>query len=217
MSIEERVEVSQAGGFMSSTGLRYSLILAMMFFVCTSQARPFFREGGVSGGGGNVINPTPPNEALDGETAEEIVKASFKYVHIYLQDKASQYQNNEMSPADQNLYAKIFEGNNNIINAVGTIRPKVEDERPCFDFASKPVDASVVSRKPNTFCVSAFSLGQKVIHSEIPIQSTALMIHEYSELIGLSEDEAVIFQTKALEDLKTMELPPLEISEDDHH
>lgn len=196
--------------------LRYCIVFLVTLIAVFSWAQPFIREGGVSGGGGNVINPTPPQESLDGDAAEEIVKASFKYVRIYLEDKAIRYQNNQMTLKDKHLYSKLFEGQNNIMNAVRTVRPKVEDDHPCFDYASRPVDASVVSRKPNTFCVSAFMLGQKVVHTEIPIQSTALMIHEYTEIVGVSEEEAVIFQTKALEDLKTMPLPPLQVSEDDN-
>lgn len=172
------------------------------------------REGGVSGGGGNVIRPTPPNYPQNTEHVEHTVKASLQYTQIFLENKAISFQHNQIPSDAYEIYAKIFQNEKNIFSILQTVRPRVEEHQPCFDFNSKPVDASIAAAKPNSFCVSAYSLAKKVIHTEIPIQSAALMAHEYSEILGLSESEAVRIQSDAIDELNQMQLPPLEVIED---
>lgn len=167
-------------------------------------------QGGVSGGGGNVINPTPPDEIADSEQVEHLVKASVVYTHIYFKNVHAQYLAGEIDSDIKPVFEKLFADRKLLKRTLSEVRPHVENERPCFDRELKPVDASIVNSKAGRFCVSAYSVGQKVDVSEIPIQSAALMAHEYSELMGLDENEAVTVQKKALEDLSSTALPPLD-------
>jgi hypothetical protein len=161
--------------------------------------------GGVSGGGGNVIDPTPPDVLPDSETVEHLVKRSYRHVRFYLENKEQQFQNGQLDPNEHGLFAKVFEGRTNIITALDLVKPDVEDSKPCYDYEQQPVDASIATDSKNKFCVSSYSLRQKVIRSEIPRQSTALMIHEYSEIVGTSEEDAVAIQKVVLEDLKSLD------------
>ena len=176
----------------------------------SSSAHKLLEFGGVSGGGGNVISATPPVAPTDSETAEELIKKSRQFVNLYLGQKSEKFQANQMNDQEHILYSKIFAGPKNILNAVEKISPDIEDDGPCYDYENKPVDASIANRPKNKFCISAHSISQKVDHQEIPIQSAALMIHEYSEIVGTTEEEAVTLQTQAIEELKQMDLPPLE-------
>ena len=185
------------------------LTISLLIFGISAFAIPSQLEGGVSGGGGNVLNPTPPSRSIDEETAEHLVKSSYRYVKILVQEKFQKMATGNLNQEDFKIYAKILRGPKDIFAVIDQVRPKVEEEKPCYDLARKPVDASIVSKTPNTFCVSSYSLAKKVDAEEIPLQSSALMIHEYSEIMGLSEQEAVELQAKALEDLNAMDLPPL--------
>lgn len=162
--------------------------------------------GGVSGGGGNVINPTPPASEIDSELAESLIKNSMPYVKLFLKNKYEQYQNHQMSSSEAQLYAKIFEGSKNIMKTLSQVKPAIEEHRPCFTMYGEVVDASIVSLDRRKFCVSALTISKKVAQDEIPVQSAALMIHEYGEIVGVNEDEAIILQKQALQEMNTIHL-----------
>lgn len=171
--------------------------------------RPNLRDGGVSGGGGNVINPTPPDQILDGDSVEHVVKSSVAYTHIYFKNVHTQYLAGELPSDVAPVFEKLFADTNRFQRILEEVQPHVVEESPCYDRGMNPVDASIVTYKTGRFCVSAHAIAKKVRVDEIPIQSAALMAHEYSEIAGLNEGEAVTVQKKALEDLKNSDLPPL--------
>lgn len=186
------------------TLLNRTLIMAAVTFSFSnlSFAKNITAYGGVSGGGGNVIDPTPPDILPETDTVEYMIKSSLKQVHTYLYQKSQQFESGQLSQYEQELFAKVFRRENSILKALYKVEPEVDERQPCFDFDRQPVDASIATNKQNHFCVSAFTLRQKVIHSEIPAQSAALMIHEYSEIVGANEDDAVALQRLALDELK---------------
>ena len=181
-----------------------SFILSLLVAIASADGGPTTDrrpEGGVSGGGGNVISPMPPDRHLDPEHAEGIIEGTVNHVRTYLYDLELDHKNDRVTSAFKPITEKLFDGKKTILNIIDRIEPDVEDERPCYDGQRKPVDGSIYSHKKNTICISAFNLSKKVHRSQLEDQSTALMIHEYSELVGLSEDEAVLLQKKTLEDL----------------
>jgi hypothetical protein len=99
-------------------------------------------------------------------------------------------------------FAKLFAQPQSVFAVIEQVWPSVRDSRPCYDSAQNPVDGSVANFHEGTFCISAYSIAQKVHRKEIPAQSAALLMHEYSELVGLTESEAVSLQSHVLEDFK---------------
>lgn len=182
-----------------------SLIATLSGVILTTSAfgldHGAIRDGGVSGGGGNVINATPPSQAVDSETAEELIRNSIPTVKFFLNNKYEQYRANKLAPPDVPLYSKIFEGSQNIFAALKTIKPDIEEHRPCFTRYGQIADASIAGFDHDSFCVSAYTIRYKVIHHEIPVQSAALMVHEYSEIVGVTEDEAVMLQEQVLNEM----------------
>lgn len=167
----------------------------------------FALMGGVSGGGGNVINPTPPDEINQDlhqttEHVEHLIHSSHIPVSKFFKLKENQLNNNQVSVAEALILRKLFTGDYNIYRIMHLFPTKVQEDKPCFDSLGNAVDGSIYSEKPNTICVSAHRLVEKVHISEIPIQSHALLVHEYSELVGLTEDEAVLLQKNALDIFK---------------
>ncbi len=165
-------------------------------------ASVFDDVGGVSGGGGNVMNPTPPEGYQDPEMVEDQVKSLVSVLRTYLLNKHNEFKKGTLSPEHNRLFGALFLPPQNVFSVMQSVVPHVDDDRPCFDSDRRPVDGSIFSHRPNRFCISSFSLARKVHFREIPAQATALMLHEYSEWMGLSEDQAQVLQAKALVDLR---------------
>lgn len=89
----------------------------------------------------------------------------------------------------------------NIINAFKKVRIHVESEEPCYTLNGTPADGSIFSEKSNSVCISAKTIAEKVHIEEVPKQAAALSLHEYAEVIGLSEEDAVNLQKRALDEL----------------
>lgn len=163
------------------------------------------REGGVSGGGGNVINPQVPNRPMDLERAEQVVKSSLSHTRAFFAHAKVQYQRGQGSPEILSVYRKLFSNDENLRLVLKTVRPQIREHGPCYDYDQNPVDASVVSSQPDRFCISSFALSRKVLPEFIAAQAAALMAHEYTEIAGLGEFEAVLIQKQVLQDLQRLQ------------
>jgi hypothetical protein len=181
------------------------LVVGFCFLEMQAFADPSHRrDGGVSGGGGNVISPTPPDSFTHPDQVEKVVKNSHNDVQNYFFEAERDYRNGLSGENTQykNIYKALFSDGDKIHGIIKNSYPEIEDEKPCFDSDYKPVDASFSKGHDQEICVSAFNIARKVNRKEIKAQSIGLMVHEYVELAGLSEEDAVSLQKKALKDFK---------------
>ena len=170
-------------------------IAAVLFLVTQS-----LLAGGVSGGGGHVINPSTPETYQDPKQIEEMIKCTIKPVQAYLLKKHAEYQYG-LLPADQaKAFGKVFTAPKSIHEAFKKVKMDVPDEQSCFDYDNQPVDGSIFHENKRQVCISAKNIADKVRIDEVKAQSGALIIHEYSEIVGLNEEEAVELQKISLED-----------------
>ena len=151
--------------------------------------------GGISGGGGNVLPGKAPDSYQDPEVVEDQVRESRTLVFEYLSQ-----QSDERSSA--------------ILEAARQVPLHIKDDSPCFDAAGNIVDGSVAGiaqperdfgfgpRRHGRVCISALNIARKVHASELRAQAAALLIHEYAELTGSNEDQAVMLQTEAFKSLQ---------------
>ena len=175
------------------------LACALMLTASTGAA-----HGGMSGGGGNVMNPTPPDRAL----SRHEVRALANHLPTLL-PKVAQYlaqKQNALAQvpigqagADENL-RPLFQTRHSILRLLQTIPLDVEHHKSCFDGSGNPVDGSV-AEDDDEVCLSALNIAQKVHHTEIDAQSQALIVHEYGEKAGLDEAAAISVQAHVLEDV----------------
>jgi len=107
-----------------------------------------------------------------------------------------------MTPEQIIAFAPVFNSEKNIESVMTEVRMYVKDHSTCRDADQKPVDGSIVNPVPDSICISAFNIANKTDAADIPPQSTALILHEYGELIGLTEAQAVMLQTLVLEELR---------------
>lgn len=181
------------------------LCICVVFSIQVTVHADQLRHGGVSGGGGNVIDPREPDRYLDPEEAEGIVESSHSIFYKYIVNKKKMFHSNQLNQTQSEVFRPVFEAPRDIIETIHKVRVHVEDDHSCWDAQKRPVDGSIFSKKDNSICISAFNLAQKAHVEDIPHQSAALMLHEYSELVGLSEEEAVQVQVEALSDLRELE------------
>ncbi|AZZ36384.1 hypothetical protein CIK05_06120 [Bdellovibrio sp. qaytius] len=161
-------------------------------------------SGGVSGGGGNLISPKKPKVSVKPEAVKKLVFTAHSNLTNYIAEKFIAFKNNQLSAEDQKTFAPVFTANKNIEDVIQNVQIQVLIWESCRDEKNLPVDGSTITSAPNSICISAFNISRKVDMTEISSQATALMLHEYSELVGLSELQAVRLQTAALNDLKKL-------------
>ena len=166
-------------------------------------------EGGMSGGGGYVINPESPVKYIDPEHVEDMIEEyGTPSLNNYLQDKNQKLQNGQVLGHEIAALQKIFSSEKNIFKTLKETKIIVEEEKSCFGKDGEPTDGSFFNSKKKAICISAKNIAEKVHHTELKPQALALMAHEYAEVMGLSEDEAVQVQKIVLDDLKQLGTTP---------
>lgn len=181
---------------------RHTLMASLLMF-STSNALAL-NYGGMSGGGGNVLNPTPPDRTVN----RYEVRALAKHLPTLL-PKVAQYLAHKQSilaqtpvgqaGADEGL-RPLFQTRHAILRLLRTVPLDVEHHKSCFDGSGNPVDGSV-AEDDDDVCLSALNIALKVHPTEIDAQSKALIVHEYGEKAGLDEAAAISVQAHVLEDV----------------
>ncbi len=146
------------------------------------------KAGGISGGGGGTVI-TDPAGADFVYRSLATARATLLGVLKYLQDSEQ--------------FADLYTGENNIIKKVQTHSLNILWDAPCLDFDGVPNDGSINSA-PNTICLSAFTIGEKVTEMTAYPQLLALMAHEYSHLQGYDEVKADEFQKFVLQKTRSV-------------
>lgn len=169
-----------------------------MVFVCLMLFGVKAMAGGMSGGGGNVIASRESAAHTSVElTARLIEQAHFQLIP-YLEFKREQIQNGENRAP---IFEKLFDLNPQIMNLIESAVPNILMSRPCLDGRSRKYDGSARPHAETPLCISAWRISHKLKQSEVTNQAIALLLHEYSELSGFSDREAIELQTYALRDL----------------
>jgi hypothetical protein len=159
--------------------------------------------GGVSGGGGNLISPTAPLQMQDPRDIKDIILSSKNLLKKYIDVKHSQYTAGTMDNESLKKYSVLFANNeNNLHEVMEEIALDVQLEQPCFDINGNVFDGSTFNQQKHSICISAATIAQKCNRPEVPLQATALVIHEYSEVVGLSDDDAISLQKQVIAELK---------------
>lgn len=160
------------------------------------------REGGVSGGGGNMLSPKAPSRPVNAETAEHMILQARTILKNYIHEKKYAFRTGTLSSEQIDAFAPVFNSEQNVEDVIHSTRLHINEKYSCWDENRRPVDGSTITPTPNSICISARNIANKADISDITPQSVALMLHEYSELVGLSEEQAVKAQSTALSELR---------------
>lgn len=178
--------------------MKYMISLLVLMTTLSAGAR----EGGVSGGGGNMLSPKAPNHPVNTEIAEHLILEA-RYVLVkYIHEKKVAFQTGTLSSEQMDVFEPVLNSARNFEDTIRTARLHINEKHSCWDENRQPVDGSTITPTPNSICISAHSIANKADISDITPQSVALMLHEYSELVGLSEDQAVKVQSATLSELR---------------
>ena len=180
--------------------MKTSLLAAALFLLPTFG----FAAGGISSGGGNVLYPVEPRNPVAPAAVKNLVPRAHATLLQYLRAKKGDWQAGRL-PADEAAdFDALFSAPRDVIGVSARTPVDIELEEPCFDFASKPVDGSIRSdeKKHGGICLSALTISRRVEPADLHAQSAALLAHEFSELIGFDEDQAVGLQAHVLRDLR---------------
>lgn len=174
----------------------------MSLFILLAVIPAWSFEGGVSGGGGNMIAPKAPCSPVDTETAEHMIYRARGVLKDYLLRKKQAFETQSLPAEQMQAFAPVFNANRDVETTIDSTDIRVAHRHSCWNADHQPVDGSTITEDPNSICISAFAIAQKADVSDITPQSAALMLHEFSELVGLSESQAVRAQSAALSDLR---------------
>lgn len=153
--------------------------------------------GGVGSGGGGTTIPDPSSAE---QIAQALQEESSFVIHTWLYRQEKNFF--EQSPAvrAKNPLRKIFETKPGIFNLITTIPVEIRMSQACFDDQGRSVDGSIHGAQTGSLCMSAFSMAPKLSGYNYKAEAFALLVHEYSHLLGADEEEAIAIQKIALKD-----------------
>ena len=157
---------------------------------------------GVSGGGGNVMFPVDPKNPAPLAEVQAKVGEARGSVASYFEAKQELFQKGNLSAEDAALFGPLLQAGKGMVAVARETGVDIEQKSSCFDSAATPVDGSIISDHRGEVCVSALSISKRVERRDVPAQSAALLAHEFTEVLGFGEDEAVRVQSKVLADFR---------------
>lgn len=176
--------------------------LAVTFLFVFSKA--WASAGGVSGGGGFVIDPLSPASPQELAYTKHLIHQSTHDLEDFILWKKNKWRHQGVPFEMKAIYAKLFENpKRNLLTVADHVDIHIEESGPCLTFDGLPVDGSINS-KPGTVCVSAKTFSEKVRYEDTSRQAIALSVHELSEIVGLNEEEATQLQIEILKDLQCL-------------
>jgi hypothetical protein len=148
-----------------------------------------------SGGGGTL-----PAEKVTLQNVHDAIRDSRNVIDAFLKGAerdyvySKAYGQTSLFPVQ---YALFFSGNETVFDVISRVKIKILDDGPCVGIDGKPYDGSV-NEGPNTICMSASQMVQKLSWTNYHAEVAALMLHEISHLLGATEDQAVEIQKYAV-------------------
>ncbi len=154
--------------------------------------------GGVSGGGGGTTNPAPASlRQIEGS----LRRAKFMLL-AWLNREESEYQREKNSASESDIMGTLlFDSQPNVFEIISRLNIETKAGEPCLDQDLNPVDGSAVISRPNIICISTFNLAAKLSEYNYEYETTALVMHEISHLLGANEVMANHIQKSVLRDL----------------
>jgi hypothetical protein len=175
--------------FMKTNFVR-SLTLVLISFICQ------FALAGNSGGGGNLKPGKPVSTQTVKQYLEKIqipVELSFKYLSVARFNNQG-YFGTEGAAGATDIGKLIYVNKPDIFAKIRTVKPTVVTDGSCKINGVSNDGASYTN--PDRICLDAarISANSKVGDEDMELVTNALAAHEYSHLVGTSEDQANFVQ-----------------------
>jgi hypothetical protein len=151
--------------------------------------------GGVSGGGGN----TKPAHPVDADMVRFAIANSRLYVTTYFNSLEANWKYSSGGKHDP-LLDKLFGGPTQVTDWALRWPVRLEENGPCLDPGGNPVDGSAKMDPPEV-CLSVPRLVEKLSRESLRSEIIALVLHEFTHLVGATEAEAEQTQNEAIDRL----------------
>lgn len=185
---------------------RFSLVSTAFAVSLAFSQISLAKEGGVSGGGGNLL---PGEQASPAEVIYSIQQLKFELPYYFngleiLKGSSDvsgtfSYQGLEYSGVDVSAVRHLFlDGSTTVFDILPGITFIIKEKGPCFDGNGNAVDASAVDGAPNEVCFSIDRIAPKLHKGQTHIPILALGVHEISHKLGANEGQAVAAQGAVL-------------------
>lgn len=175
------------------------LILLTLTAVSSPKSSAHF--GGISGGGGNVMYAGSVQRQMSADRVEQRIEELRPVVLQYLGEKKAQFDSGKLDQTSTATFAPLFANQQNIMGALERVRLSVREEHPCYTRDGASFDGTSEGKGGGRICMSAHSISTKVDYSEVDLQTSALMVHEFSEIAGANDEQAIAIQIAVLKDL----------------
>jgi hypothetical protein len=163
-------------------------------------------EGGVNGGGGGTL-PANPISVKD---VVKIVNGAKTELQLIVTYHGSLSRPAMQSPLEKMLYG----GRVTIFDKINTTDIEVLTDRACKDTSNRDVDGSAFASKANSICISAYRIAPKLIAERAKTEILALMLHEFSHLLGANEVQAQDYQQEMALFLSWVTISPSKFIDD---
>ncbi|MGZ3696391.1 MAG: hypothetical protein ACXVBL_19085, partial [Bdellovibrionota bacterium] len=166
------------------------LITRLLFLSLAIPGLAFAADTGDYDGGGGGTLPADPVSTKD--VAQFIQKEAKLNLRLFLKYSLWSQQSSHFK-----IPSKLFDGPRTIYDVMENTDIEVRVDRPCFDNRGKETDASIYADAPGAICFSAFRVAPKLPEELMRKEVLALMLHEFSHLLGTTEKEAREYQAEA--------------------
>jgi hypothetical protein len=161
------------------------------------------RDGGMSGGGGYVLNPEINTQANHPAEVQMIIENSaIPILKNYFYEKSQMMQSGLLPESQVRQFKRLLSSKGSIFKILNETRVFVQANSSCYGPNGEPTDGSFFVHEHKGICLSARNIAVKVTNEDLQPQTAALMAHEYSEIMGFSDDEAIDLQKLVLSELK---------------
>ncbi len=154
--------------------------------------------GGVSDGGGGLINPTPADPQA---MVYEVKDAASWIIPLWLNAKEAEFE--ALSPIGQSTspYRVLFQSSPDVFEVLEKTPVELRMSEPCYDKSGVAWDGSAYATQADAICLSPFRMAPKLSYLNYHYETVALIIHELSHKVGANESEAQAIQQRAIEEL----------------
>lgn len=157
-------------------------------------------DGGVVGGGGNVLGATPPEVPQDVSEVKVRIQQAREMLPEFIKVEIAQFEAGQLKGREFELIQKLNRRKNKTVERrLAAVRMQIRSSEACHDSFGHEVDGSIYVPQEHSFCISALGIANKVTMDQVAVQSAALILHEFSELQGFSDEEAIELQKMALQ------------------
>ena len=180
------------------------LFLSLVFAGLSTQASA--NIGGVGSGGGGAVHV--PAATLD--QIKSTLPNARRELRQWLYGEETLVRTGRVKSDALNLIFGINQpkGARTVQDVLGDLQIEFHDTTPCYDALGNEDDGSIYTSLPgDAICISGARLTQELRADDYEYQTTALILHEVSHLLGANEAQAVEVQDYAVMGLHLIDFP----------